>query len=298
MPKPWLIRNGLPQQIAIPQGLAPSPARPFFNGGAGRSFGFRAAAAGVTEIELYDEIGYWGVSARDFRARLASVTGGTIVLKINSPGGDVFDGLTIYNDLIAHPAQVHVVVTGLAASAASIVAMAGDRVAVCDNAFLMIHNASTAGYGNRHDLRSVADVLDQIDRSLAATYAARTGTQQAEIQALMDAETWFSAADAVAAGLADAPAPAEPVTACYDLSTFAAPPAALVAAMSRPQRPPERTARDAEIALAAAGFGRVEARMLAARAFGADLTDTPDDTAAGLAALAQLNDFIASITPH
>src|SRR5690606_33646296 len=109
---------------------------PFFARSRGTVFDVRAAAdkkAPVTEIDLYDEIGFWGVNAKEFRARLKDA--GDVVLRINSPGGDVFDGLAIYNDLLQHPGNVRVEITGLAASIASIIAMAGDEVVIAPNAF-------------------------------------------------------------------------------------------------------------------------------------------------------------------
>ncbi|MCW0235270.1 MAG: Clp protease ClpP [Ferrovibrio sp.] len=198
----------------------------FFARAVGTKFAAKAGEA-ITEIELYDEIGYWGVTAKGFRARLKETTG-DIVLKINSPGGDVFDGIAIYNDLLAYDGKVRVEVTGMAASIASIIAMAGDEVILAENAFLMIHNAWTIAVGNRHDFGDTAAVLAKIDDALARTYAARTKSGIREIKRMMDDETWMTAKEAVESGFATSVA-AHVVTpsAMFDLSVYAHAPKAL-----------------------------------------------------------------------
>ncbi len=134
-----------------------------------------------------------------------------IDLFINSPGGDVFEGLAIYNTLKDHPAPVHVTVQGLAASAASYIAMAGDHIQMGQGTFMMIHNAWTWMGGNAQDLRKQATVLDKIDASIASIYAKRAGSDVKAFQAMMRDETWLSAEDAVAKGMADRVAGAESV---------------------------------------------------------------------------------------
>ncbi|KWT72378.1 Prophage Clp protease-like protein [Hyphomicrobium sulfonivorans] len=161
------------------------------------------ARAGVTEITLYDEIGRWGVSAKMFRAALESIETDEIVLNINSPGGDVFDGVAIYNDLLAHKASVVVRVTGLAASAASLIAMAGDEIEIAENAFFMIHNAWSIAVGDAREMTARAKLLKTIDGKLADTYASRTGQEIPTIKQQMDDETWLTAEDAVELGFAD-----------------------------------------------------------------------------------------------
>lgn len=118
----------------------------------------------TTEIDLFDEIGEFGVSAKDFSAQLRNIRG-NIVLRINSPGGDVFQGIAIYNSLIAHEGHVRVEVTGVAASAASIVAMAGDEIGIAENAFIMVHNAWGVTIGNQADHDEASDLLGQIATS-------------------------------------------------------------------------------------------------------------------------------------
>lgn len=165
----------------------------------------RAAANGApTEILLYDEIGFWGVTAKDFVLALAGVGDGEIIVRINSPGGDVFDGLAIYNALKARSSAVHVVVDGIAASAASFIAMAGTDITMAEQSMLMIHNAWGIVIGDRNDMLETAGIMEKVDGQLAAIYAARSGKPVAEIAAMLDAETWFTSTEAKDAGLCDA----------------------------------------------------------------------------------------------
>jgi len=179
------------------------------------------------DIVIYDEISPWGVSALQVREALSHISAPQITVKINSPGGDVFDGITIHNDLRSHPALVNVKITGLAASAASIIAMAGDTIEMIDNAFIMIHNAWTLAIGDRHDMTAMADVLNEIDGALARTYANRTGIDAGDIAEMMDAETWLSGESAVEKGFADIATEAAPVEALFDLAVFNSVPVAL-----------------------------------------------------------------------
>ena len=126
-----------------------------------------------------------------------------ISLYINSPGGDIFAGFSLYNILNRHPAAKNVHIDGLAASAASVVAMAGDTIKMPENATLMIHNAWTYASGGAEDLRRTADELDRINDQIADIYAARTGKEKDEISALMTAETWMSGAEALNMGFVD-----------------------------------------------------------------------------------------------
>ncbi len=187
-----------------------------------------AASDAATTIDLYDEIGYWGVNAKRFRSQLRD-TSGDIVLRINSPGGDVFDGIAIYNDLLAHDGKVRVEVVGMAASIASIIAMAGDEVVMAENSFMMIHNAWTVAVGNRHDFGEVSAVLAKIDDALARTYAAQTKAGIRDIKRMMDDETWMTAKEAVEKGFATSVAPHNEAgaKAKFDLSVYARAPTAL-----------------------------------------------------------------------
>jgi ATP-dependent Clp protease protease subunit len=168
----------------------------------------RAAAGDAAEILLYDEIGFWGVTADEFVRALATISAASVTVRINSPGGDVFDGLAIYNALRAHPATITCQVDGLAASAASIVALAGAKTVAADNAILMCHRAWSLGIGNSGDMLELAAVLDKIDGQLAGIYAKKSGRPLADCVAMMAGEgkadgTWFTADEAKAFGLVD-----------------------------------------------------------------------------------------------
>ena len=171
-----------------------------------------ARDAGPAEILIYDVIGAdWfgeGVTAKGVMAALADANGGPVRVRVNSPGGDVFEGLAIYNALKNYAGDVNVEVDGLAASAASVIAMAGDTVTMHEGTLLMIHNASTIGIGNRHDMAATAATLAKVDEQLAGIYARVSGVAETAMAAAMDAETWYSAEDAKAAKLITALAPA------------------------------------------------------------------------------------------
>ena len=166
-------------------------------------------ADGDTTISLFDVIGEdgWsggGVTANRISAALRSIGNKDITVRINSPGGDMFEGIAIYNLLRAHRAKVTVEVLGWAASAASIIAMAGDVIRMGLGSFMMVHNAWGLVIGNRHDLREAASLFEQFDAALADIYEARTGMDRVGIKRLMDAETFMTAAQAVEYGFADA----------------------------------------------------------------------------------------------
>lgn len=173
--------------------------------------GVRAAAAESGEdrsISVYDVIGYdyWtgeGVTAKRIAGALRNMGKGPVTVNVNSPGGDMFEGLAIYNLLREHDGEVTVKVLGLAASAASIIAMAGDTVQIARAGFLMIHNAWVVAMGNRNDLREYADTLEPFDRAMADIYAARTGEDRDAMAKLMDAESWIGGSDAIDQGFAD-----------------------------------------------------------------------------------------------
>ena len=159
-----------------------------------------------TEILVYGPIGesFWGdeVSAPDFLAALAAAGPGDVTVRINSPGGDVFHGMAIYNAIRNHGA-VTTVVDGLAASAASYIALAGQTVVMNEMSTMMIHNASTVCWGDRNDMTKTASTLGTIDAQIGAVYAKKTGKPSADMAALMDAETWMDSAAALEAGFCD-----------------------------------------------------------------------------------------------
>lgn len=155
------------------------------------------------DVYIYDEIGFWGTTAADFASQLRDLDVGHITLHLNSPGGDVFDGVAIYNTLVNHKADVSVFVDGLAASAASFIAQAGDEVVMGKGSTMMIHDASGMAWGNAEEMRQTADILDRVSDTIAGFYADRTGGTVDEWRGLMQAETWYNADEAVEAGLAD-----------------------------------------------------------------------------------------------
>lgn len=155
------------------------------------------------EILIYDAIGLFGTDPKRFVEQLRELRGRNLHLRLNSPGGSVFDGAAIYNALRQHEGFVQVDIDGLAASMAGIIAMAGHRVRMNQNAFFMAHNASGCVLGDYRAMRHEADLLEKINRSLAKTLSIRSGKDHAEIIAMMDRETWFDADEAKAIGFAD-----------------------------------------------------------------------------------------------
>ena len=176
--------------------------------------GVRALEAGDNVITMFDVIGedWWsggGVTAKKVAAQLRAIGDRPVEVQINSPGGDMFEGLAIYNVLREHPQAITVKVMGMAASAASIIAMAGDTVEIGAASFLMIHKCWVTAQGNEDDMREVADFLAPFDRAMSEVYAQRSGKPAADCLAWMKAETYMSGADAIDRGFADALLPAD-----------------------------------------------------------------------------------------
>lgn len=156
------------------------------------------------EVMLYDEVGGWyGATADQFIADLRSITAPNLRVRINSPGGSVFEGIAIANALRSHPAKVTCQVDGIAASIASVIAMAADRVEMAPNTMLMIHDASGLCMGNAEDMEEMAELLDLISDNIADAYAAKAGGTRESWREQMRSESWFLPEDAVKAGLAD-----------------------------------------------------------------------------------------------
>ncbi|RQT53806.1 Clp protease ClpP [Burkholderia cepacia] len=168
----------------------------------------QANAAGGSEVEIriYGDIGFWGTDADLFVAKLDEVaaTASSIVVAINSMGGDVFDAFAIYNAVRRYAGKVTGRVDGVAASAASLVLMACDTIEMPSNARLMIHNPHTVAAGESGDLRKLADLLDSMSDSMMAAYVERSGRTEEEVRTIMDAETWLTAAQAKEQGFCDA----------------------------------------------------------------------------------------------
>ena len=187
------------------------------------------------EVLIYDEIGAYGVSAKGFLAELGALPNGVpIDLRLNSPGGSVFDAVAIYNALQRHDGTITVWIDGVAASAASSVAMAGDEIVMPANAFLMIHDPSGLVMGTAADMREMADTMDKIAGGMVRGYAARSGRTEEEIAALMAAETWFDAEAALEAGLATRMIEPVRIAASFDVARFRNAPPALAEAIAAP----------------------------------------------------------------
>ena len=163
-----------------------------------------AVAEQSNSITMYGVIGdsyssYYGegVTLSRVDAALRSIGDNEVDVYINSPGGDMFEGIAIYNRLREHPKKVTVKVIGLAASAASIIAMAGEERLIAKSAFLMIHNCWSYFVGNRHELRSIADQLEEFDTSMRDVYIDTSGTPEKDIEEMMDREAYLSGRSSV-----------------------------------------------------------------------------------------------------
>jgi len=240
-----------------------------------------ASSTDSAVISLFDPIGVdpWsgdGWTAKRMAGVLRAIGERPVTLDINSPGGDVFEGLAIFSVLLDHPAEVHVRVKGLAASAASVVAMAGDTLEMGVGSFLMIHNCWGVVVGNHNDLRAAADTFAEFDDAMAGIYADRAGMKRADVQALMDDETYIGADRAVELGFAQS------------VQTFAPPdPASSLS--------PETAAkRRLDVLLAKQGVPRSERRALLRAASGAPGAAGPAAPRAGAdeAALRSLLDLL------
>lgn len=163
-----------------------------------------ADVRGTAEISIYEEIGGFGITAKQFTEDL-KVLGDVshINLRIHSPGGDVFEGIAIYNLLRNHPADITVYIDGVAASMASVVAMAGDRVVMPENAMMMIHKPWGISGGNAGDMRDYADLLDKVETVLIPAYARKTGKSAQEIATMLEDETWMDGKECLKHGFAD-----------------------------------------------------------------------------------------------
>jgi ATP-dependent protease ClpP protease subunit len=194
----------------------------------------RARGTGA-EVLIYDEIGAYGVSAKGFLAELGALPDDApIDLRLNSPGGSVFDAVAIHNALSRHAGMVTIWIDGIAASAASYIAMAGDEIVMPENAFLMIHDPSGMVIGTAADMRDMAGTLDKIAAGILRGYAARSGKPEDEIAALMAAETWLTAAEALEAGLATRMVEPVRIAASFDIGRFRNAPPELIEAVAAP----------------------------------------------------------------
>ena len=215
-----------------------------------------AADDSTAEISIFDAIGAtWdgeGVTAKQFIADLRAIKAPSVTLSINSPGGSLFDGVAIYNALKSHAATVTAKVMGVAASAASVIAMGADRIEMGAGTFMMVHKSASVTWGNADEMRATADWLDKIDMSMGAIYVARTGKTADEVAALLSDETWFTADEAVEAGFADAVIEGAPVTAKFELNKL---PANVQAAFKAAPAPAPRTSLTEQVEAAAKAAG-------------------------------------------
>lgn len=167
-------------------------------------FRMQAKEDQTVDIYIYDEIGGWGISARGFTEDLLSLGNlSHINLHIHSPGGEVFDGIAIYNQLKNHSATITVYIDGLAASMASVIAMVGDTVIMPKNAMMMIHKPWGVSWGDANDMREYADLLDKLENVLIPAYVAKTGKTTEEMTAMLEQETWLDGDECVEHGFAD-----------------------------------------------------------------------------------------------
>lgn len=209
---------------------------------AGRSWYRIEAKAGEdgkpssVEVLIYDEIGLWGISAARFVEDLKAVDDGTVkvTVAINSPGGDVFDGFAIHNAMVRLGDRCTVRIDGLAASAASVIACGGHQIVMASNAMMMIHNPWTFAYGTAEDLRKTAEMMDKARDGILAAYRRKApAIEDAELLRMLDEETWLTADEAVALGLADVVGESVELKACRGatgvLARFKHPPQALLA---------------------------------------------------------------------
>lgn len=235
------------------------------------------AKADVSEIWLYDEIGRdWfgeGTTAKDFIAELNAIKSPKIDLHINSPGGQVFEGAAIYNAIQRHAATVTAYIDGIAASIASVIALAGDTVIMAKNAMFMMHNPAGFVMGRAEDMRKTADILDKVRETMVGAYVAKSKKTAADVVALLDAETWLNADEAQAAGFVDQIAGAMDLAACLHfvptMKTFGFKhiPEAL---QPKAALPPEK---DLERALRDVGCSIKQAKAILAKGYSGDLRD-------------------------
>ncbi|MFZ8589872.1 ClpP-like prohead protease/major capsid protein fusion protein [Klebsiella quasipneumoniae subsp. similipneumoniae] len=199
----------------MPKSKNRAPRRPKASAKSNSWFRMQASADNEAEIYIYDEIGYWGVTARQFVNDLKALGDVThINLHINSPGGDVFDGIAIFNALKHHGAAITVHIDGLAASMASVIAMVGNPVIMPENTMMMIHKPWGFAGGDANDMRDYAELLDKVESVLIPAYAEKTGKSSDEIAAMLEDETWMDGNECVELGFADQVTPSLQAMAC------------------------------------------------------------------------------------
>jgi len=216
-------------------------------------------------VYLYDEISFFGIDSEQFVKDFNAITAKTIHLRVNSPGGAVFDGLSIYNMIEQHKSRVIAHIDGLCASIASVIVMAADEVRMSENAFLMIHKPWAIIAGGADELRREADLIDKIGGSIVKSYMDKTGKTEDEIKSMMEVETWMTAQEALDGKFIDAIDKNEKQKKAqvptFDLSAFANVPDALKEKRGEP------TIRDTERILRDAGFSDKKAKEILAKGY-------------------------------
>ena len=212
-----------------------------------------------TEVMIYDVIGWPFNDAGEIIRALAGIDTKTVTVRINSPGGDVFDAIAIFNALQSHKSKIITRIESLAASAASFIALAGKEVQAYQNAMVMIHEPWVLAAGSQHDLREIADILEKISGNMVDIYSQNSNVGKKEIRDMLQAETWFTAKEARERGFVDTIIDGKAAKAQFDLSMFAHVPDSFTG------NDHELTERDAEKALRDAGFSRNKAKAILAR---------------------------------
>lgn len=227
-----------------------------------------------TTVYIYDEISWFGVDAQAFVKDFNKIEAKVINLRVNSPGGSVFDGTTIFNAVKQHPSKTIAHIDGLAASIASVIVMAADEVIMAENAFLMIHEPWSMVVGGSEDMRKEAELLDKVRGTIAKTYTDKSGKEEKEVFDLMADETWFTAEEALENGFVDSivkdSKDNEQKATAFDLSVFAKVPDELTNINKEP------TARDVETALKDIGCTQKQAKSIMSEGFKTDLRDVAD----------------------
>lgn len=247
----------------------------------------QAKSSDVAEISIFGDIGFswWdeGVTAAQFKKDFDEIKDSKeINILINSPGGDVFDGIAIHNIIATERDKVSIEVLGLAASAASIIALAGSSLQIDAGGFFMIHNVWSFAMGDANDMRETADRLDKIGGELVNIYEAHSDLSAAEIQEFMDAETWFTAAEAVEHGFADEEAEPEEIAASASIDpryAYKHIPERF-SGSAEGNKPPENV-RDFEGLLRDSGFSRKRSTDIAAHGFETDQGDPEPEPSQG-----------------
>lgn len=275
------------------------------------------AAKDEADIYIYDAIAWWGVNAAEFVRDLSRLEAKTINVHINSPGGDVFEAWAIYQAIRSHKARIVVHIDGLAASAASVIALAGDEIRMARGAFFMIHRPYVMAIGDADGLRETADLLLKAEGEIESLYVDKSNLSLVEVRAAMAEETWYSPTEAKAAGFVDMIVDGNDVIENRASSEFVAmyrnAPEAVTRAMqarTADTQAPPKTVREFEDQLRGLGFSNAAAKSIAANGFRPDHREDDghaapapdhreDDGAAtneGATALALLNALICTST--